>query len=342
MESIYIPHLSRNVSRISLGTSATKIAGAASDSDPDLEEKETIATILKAIDEGINVIDTAPIYVHGEAEKTVGKALHLSKKRHDVLIATKTGLELTPDQVVVRNLSKERMREELHRSLKNLKTDYIDIYFIHYPDPLIPMEEVAELMNEFYKSGKIRSIGVSNFTVAQMKAFQKIAPCHFCQPVYNLFERYIEEDILPYCKKHQITLMTYSAIARGLLSGKMGEKREFKKSDFRKEQDPKFQEPVVNEYIEAARRLTQLSQSRYRKSLIELAIRWILDMGVEIAICGARRPDQLGPILGAAEGWQIDAKAKEQIERILQETLLHPPGPPTFLYPQDRSHRKAS
>ena len=157
-----------------------------------------------ALKHGINFIDTAPVYGLGRAEELVGHALAKYGKREEVIIATKVGLEWRGDQVF-RNSTKARIMKEIDDSLRRLKTDYIDIYQVHWPDPLVPIEETAEAMHQLYKQGKIRAIGVSNYSLEQISLFQHVAPLHTAQPPYNLFERGVEKDVLPYCRnsRHQ-------------------------------------------------------------------------------------------------------------------------------------------
>ncbi len=153
-------------------------------------------TILSALGEGINLVDTAAIYGFGRSEEIVGKALSEYGQRDKVVIATKVGLDWTSGKVD-RNSTRDRIVKEVEDSLKRLGTDYIDIYQVHWPDSDTPVEETASAMEELYRSGKIRAIGVSNYSTTQMDEFRRKAPLHVSQPPYNLFERAIEDDVLP-------------------------------------------------------------------------------------------------------------------------------------------------
>ena len=184
------------------------------------DEAESIATIRAAVEHGINVVDTAPVYGFGRSEEIVGKAIAEAQLRSKVVIATKTGLEWQ-DGKVFRNASRTRIMQEVEDSLRRLRTDYIDVYQVHWPDPLVAIEETAEAMLTLFKQGKIRAIGVSNFSIAQMERFRRVAPLHVLQPPYNLFERGIEADVLPYCARNGIATFGYGALCRGLLSGRM-------------------------------------------------------------------------------------------------------------------------
>jgi aryl-alcohol dehydrogenase-like predicted oxidoreductase len=205
---------------------------------------------------------------------------------------------------------------------------------VHWPDPKTPIEETAEAMKALLDQGKIGAIGVSNFSVEQMERFRKTAPIHVLQPPYNLFEREIEADILPYCLKHGIATFGYGALCRGLLSGRMKPDTVFDAGDLRRD-DPKFKPPRFARYLAAVERLDRLARERFGKRVIHLAARWVLDQGVSTALWGARRPDQLGPI-DEVSGWSLDGAAKAEIDRILREEIPDPVGP-EFMAPPARS-----
>src|SRR5258705_7712389 len=178
------------------------------------DDKESIRTIHAALDQGINLIDTAPIYSYGRSEEIVGEALRQRGRRESVILATKVGLDWTNGKVE-RNSTRQRILHELEDSLHRLQTDYIDIYQVHWPDPLVPIEETAATLRELYGQGRIRAIGVSNYSPAEMARFSAVAPLHTIQPPYNLFEREIEDEILPFAVGRRITTLTYGALCRG-------------------------------------------------------------------------------------------------------------------------------
>jgi aryl-alcohol dehydrogenase-like predicted oxidoreductase len=327
-ESTPIPGTALRVSRVALGTWA--MGGwmwGGNDDD------ESIATIQAAVDQGINLIDTAPVYGFGASEELVGKALERANLRSKVVIATKVGLEWR-DGKVYRNATRDRIMQEVDQSLRRLRTDYIDIYQVHWPDPLVPIEETAAAMLTLYVQGKIRAIGVSNFSVDQMQQFRRIAPLHVLQPPYNLFERAIETDVLPYCRANDIATLGYGALCRGLLSGRMRIDTAFEGDDLRRV-DPKFQPPRFAQYLAAVRQFDQLARDRFNRRVIHLAVRWMLDQGISVALWGGRRPDQLRAIRGV-EGWSLDSAALAKIDRILAETITDPVGP-EFMAPLQRS-----
>lgn len=289
------------------------------------DEQASIDTILEAFSQGINTIDTAAIYGFGKAEDLVGKALQQYGKREEVMLATKGGLQWDDRKRIQRNSSPERLRLEVEHSLQRLGTDYIDLYQIHWPDHNTPFTKTAETLQALMDEGKIRAIGVSNFSPQQMDEFRQVAPIHFCQPPYNLFERGIEDDIKPYCHQKDIALITYGALCRGLLTGKMNEQTQFQGDDLRKG-DPKFRGEKYREHLGAAKELADYAATHYNKSLIALAVRWILDMGVETAIWGGRRPDQISNV-GEVMGWQLTREDLHAIDNILKRNIQNPVGP---------------
>jgi aryl-alcohol dehydrogenase-like predicted oxidoreductase len=326
MEFATIPETSLRISSVGLGTWA--IGGWMWGGTDD---EESIKTIHAAVEAGLNLIDTAPAYGFGRSEEIVGQAI-AGGLRARVVIATKVGLEWKHGKVF-RNASRDRILREATDSLRRLRTDYIDVYQVHWPDPLVPIEETAEAMQTLLDQGKIRAIGVSNFSVAQIERFRRVAKLHVVQPPYNLFEREIEAELLPYCRKSGLATLTYGALCRGLLSGKLQEDAHFLGDDLRLS-DPKFQPPRYAQYLAAVRRLDQFARQRYGKRVIHLAARWVLDQGATSALWGARHPGQLLPI-DEVFGWSLDPAGKAEIERILQESVTDPVGP-EFMAPPPR------
>jgi aryl-alcohol dehydrogenase-like predicted oxidoreductase len=327
VEYAEIKGTSLKVSRVGLGTWA--IGGWMWGGT---DEAGSIATIRAALALGLNVIDTAPVYGFGRSEEIVGKAL-ADGLRDRAVIATKVGLEWH-DGKITRNSSRDRIMREIDESLRRLKTDTIDVYQVHWPDPKVPMAETAKAMGDLFEQGTIRAIGVSNFSVAQMEAFRKTAPLHVVQPPYNLFERAIERDVLPYCKQHGIATFGYGALCRGLLSGRIQADTKFKGDDLRLH-DPKFQPARFAQYLAAVKQLDRLAQERYSRSVLDLAVRWVLDQGITTALWGARRPDQLEPVR-AVMGWNLDNSDKAEIEQMLDDTITDPVGP-EFMAPAEYS-----
>ena len=296
-------------------------------------EAESIKTIQHAVDIGINLIDTAPVYGFGHSEEIVGKALAEGGRRDKAVLATKVALEWV-DGKVYRNSTPQRIREEIEDSLRRLRTDRVDLYQVHWPDPLVRIEDTAETLLELQREGKILALGVSNYSAKQMDAWSRVAPLHSTQPPYNIFEREIESEVLPYALQYKLLVLSYGAICRGLLSGSMRLNRKFNGDDLRLS-DPKFQGPRFSEYLKAADRLGQHAWVNHGKSLLAFAIRWILDRGETItALWGARNAAQLDAV-EEAFGWKLSSDDYAEVDRILRETIKNPVGP-EFMAPPAR------
>jgi aryl-alcohol dehydrogenase-like predicted oxidoreductase len=327
-ESISCDAIPKPISRIGLGTWA--IGGAMWGGSND---GESIKTIQHAVDVGINLIDTAPVYGFGHSEEIVGQALAEGGRRDKAVLATKVALEWV-DGKVFRNSSPARIRKEIEDSLRRLRTDRIDIYQIHWPDSTVPIEETAETMLELQREGKVLALGVSNFSPQQMETWRRVAPLHSTQPPYNIFEREIEADVLPYALNQKLIVLSYGAICRGLLSGKMSRARKFEGDDLRL-QDPKFLEPRYSQYLAAVDLLAKHAQANYGKSVLAFAVRWILDRGETMtALWGARNAAQLDQV-EEAFGWKISADDYTAVEEILRKTIQDPVGP-EFMAPPNR------
>jgi aryl-alcohol dehydrogenase-like predicted oxidoreductase len=328
MEKIEIGDSGLKASRIGLGTWA--IGGWMWGGT---DEARSIATIRTAIDRGVTLIDTAPVYGFGHSEEIVGKAIADGSLRDKVQIATKVGLAWN-NNAVYRDSRSSRVRREVEDSLRRLRTDVIDLYQVHWPDLETPIAETARTLEDLQREGKIRTIGVSNFTPAQMNIFRAVAKLDAVQPPYNIFEREIDTDVLPYAKETGLTVLSYGALCRGLLSGRMTAETKFGGDDLRKV-DPKFQGERFRQYLAAVDQLKNLARERFGKSVLALAVRWVLDQGPTIALWGARNPQQLDPI-GEIEGWHIDASAKAQIDEILKRFIAAPVSPKFMAPPLTR------
>ncbi|MEN2507460.1 aldo/keto reductase [Stutzerimonas stutzeri] len=325
IETLSIEGIATPISRIGLGTWAIGgwMWGGADD-------ERSVTTIRTALERGINLIDTAPVYGFGHSEEVVGKALE--GVRDQAVIATKVALDWS-DGGPRRNSTPARIRQEIEDSLRRLRTDRIDLYQVHWPDPLVPIEETAAELEKLRQEGKILAIGVSNYSTDQMDAFRKAAPLASVQPPYNLFERAIEADVLPYARDNGLAVLGYGALCRGLLSGRMNSSTTFDGDDLRKS-DPKFKAPRFAQYLAAVEALKNLARERHGKSVLALAIRWVLDQGPTIALWGARRPDQLDGI-DEAFGWTLSPQDMQDIDRLLAEHITDPVGP-EFMAPPTR------
>ncbi|HEY8530900.1 MAG TPA: aldo/keto reductase [Limnochorda sp.] len=312
MEYAQLGNTSIQVTRIALGTWAM---GGWLWGGTDVDE--AVRAIHAAWDMGITTIDTAPVYGFGLSEEIVARALReASIPRDRVVIATKCGMEWNDKEETWRNSKPERIRKEVEDSLRRLQTDYIDLYQIHWPDPNTPIHETAQVMYELYKEGKIRAIGVSNYSVEQMEAWREVAPLHSEQSRYNLFRREVEADVLPYVREHGMAFLAYSPLARGLLTGKFTEESTFKPGDSRVN-DPLFVGDAFKVNLQKVAELKTLA-AELGKTVAQLAIRWVLDQpGVTVALWGARRPAQIEEAAGAV-GWTLTDDVKQRIEAIMQ------------------------
>jgi aryl-alcohol dehydrogenase-like predicted oxidoreductase len=298
------------------------------------DDAESVRTIHAALDRGITLIDTAPAYGFGHSEEVIGRAIAERGQRERVVLATKMGLERHGD-ALYRNSTRKQIFAEVEVSLRRLRTDYIDLYQVHWPDPRTPYEETAKALGDLQRAGKIRAIGVSNFSIDAMERFKKIAPLATAQPPLNLFERQAEEDILPWCMKNGVASLTYGALCRGLLTGTIGPQTKFEGDDLRKT-DPKFQAPRFAQYLQAVELLDRYARDRYAKGVLAFAVRWVLDTpGVSVALWGARHPAELEP-LDDMLGWKLDDEARDYVDEVIRASVRDPVGP-EFMAPPERA-----
>jgi aryl-alcohol dehydrogenase-like predicted oxidoreductase len=282
------------------------------------EDKDSIATIRRAVELEINWIDTAPVYGGGHSEKVVGQAI--KGIRDKVFISTKCGVKMAENQEdLVFSLKKESIRTEVEVSLKNLNTDVIDLYQIHIPEPEEDIEEAWNTLVELKKEGKIRFPGVSNFTLEMLQNIQAIHQVAFIQPEYSILEPSIEEGMLDYCAKNNIGIISFSPMYRGLLTGKFTKERaeSLPQDDNRLTLDY-FHEPFLSENLKLVEKLRTIAE-RNNKTLPQLAIAWVLRRSeVTSAIVGARKPSQIEQTAPAGD-WILSEKDKSELDRILNE-----------------------
>jgi aryl-alcohol dehydrogenase-like predicted oxidoreductase len=260
------------------------------------DDDESIATIRRAAELGINWIDTAPIYGLGHSEEIVGRALDGLDPRPYVF--TKAGLLDGGNNSVRNNLARDSILREVEASLRRLRLDAIDLYQIHWPIPDQDIEEAWSTFAELKEQGLVRHIGVSNFSVEQLRRAQAIAPVEALQPLYSLLERDIEDEILPFCAREGIGVIVYSPQASGLLSGSMTAERvaALPDDDWRKH-DERFQEPQLSRHLALVERLRELGPSPGA-----VAIAWTLrHPAVHGAIVGFRRPEQVEQLARAGD-----------------------------------------
>jgi aryl-alcohol dehydrogenase-like predicted oxidoreductase len=263
------------------------------------DDNESVKTIERAIDSGINWIDTAAVYGLGHSEEIVAKAL---KNVHTKpYVFTKCSMRWNANRQIYHSLKAASLKEELENSLRRLEVDTIDLYQIHWPDPEGEIEEGWETLAKFKEQGKVRYICVSNFSVKQMKRAQKIAPITSLQPPYSILRRDIEAEILPFCQQNNIGVINYSPMVSGLLTGKMTAERikSLPEDDWRK-RNANFIEPKLSRNLKLVELLREIGKAHGVEPGV-VAIAWTLHhQAITAAIVGARRPDQVDGVLPAA------------------------------------------
>jgi aryl-alcohol dehydrogenase-like predicted oxidoreductase len=263
------------------------------------DDAQSIAAIHHGLEHGINWIDTAAAYGFGRSEQIVGRALEGLAQRPYVF--TKCSLLEGPYRTVTHSLKRDSILREADASLTRLGLDAIDLYQIHWPNPVADIEEGWAALAELKEQGLVRHIGVSNFDVDQLRQIQQIAPVETLQPQYSLIEREVEQEILPFAEREGIGVIVYSPMGSGMLSGGMTRERakELPQDDWRKH-DPRFNEPQLSRNLELVDRLQRVAD-RHDTTPGAIAVAWTLrNPAVDGAIVGFRRPDQVDPILTAA------------------------------------------
>ena len=286
------------------------------------EDRESIAAVRRALDMGINWIDTAPVYGLGRSENVVGEAL--AGRRDKVFLATKCSRLWTEDGEIYGSLKAADVRRECESSLKRLKTDVIDLYQIHWPDPAEEIEEGWTEIAKLVEEGKIRYAGVSNFPVERLRAIQPIHPVASLQPPYSMLRRGVEEELLSYCAAHDVGVVVYSPMACGLLTGAFSRDRlaGLPGSDWRRG-NVEFRAPAFEANLALVEGLKPVAE-RNGLTLSQLAIAWTLRRPeVTSAIVGARRPDQIEETALASNAAlsESDADAIERLLAARRETI---------------------
>ncbi|NIM02791.1 aldo/keto reductase [bacterium] len=305
-----------NLSAIGLGTWAIG-GGKWKFSWGPQDDRESISAIQRALELGINWIDTAAVYGLGHSEEIVGKAI--KGLREKPIVATKCERVWDKDGNISGRLKKESIRSEIEASLKRLKIEVIDLYQIHWPEPDEDIEEAWTTLGDLIKEGKIRYAGVSNFNLQQLKRVQPIHPVASLQPPYSMLERGVEEKVLPYCSANNIGVVTYSPMQKGLLTGKFTRERAANlPEDDHRRRDPRFQEPELSANLKLVENLRSLAE-KSGKTVAQLAIAWVLRRPeVTAAIVGARRPSQIEETAVAGD-WVLSKKDIAAIDTLLEE-----------------------
>jgi aryl-alcohol dehydrogenase-like predicted oxidoreductase len=282
-------------------------------------------TITGAVDLGINFFDSAQAYGFGEAERILGDALWPSIRREEVVIATKGGLRRQGNRTV-RDASAEWLRQGVEDSLRNLRTDYIDLYQVHWPDPKTPAAETGAVLNELVDEGKIRHVGVSNYDIAQLAQLRRFVTVDAVQPPYHLFRQEVDADLLPYCADNEIGVLVYGALAHGLLSGSMTPDTSFAPDDWRSH-SPDFAGETFATNLAVVAELKAFAAER-NLSLPELAVAWTFAHPlVSGVIIGARNPDHLHDSIAATDV-KLEDEDLWEIDRIMRSALpVNGPAP---------------
>lgn len=275
-----------------------------------VNDDDSRATIEAAIDSGINFLDTAHCYgIDGKSEKLIGEVL--SSRRDEFVVATKGGIHWDSDGVRHNDGSVQRIVSECETSLQRMKIDVIDLHYLHSPDPNVPVETSAEAFVKLLQDGKIRSVGVSNFNVEQLARFHAVCPVSAVQPRYNMLQRGIETDLIPWCQQHNVSVMNYWPLVKGLLAGKIRRGYEFDPQDKRLTYDI-FQQPAFEEAQCLLDRIDKVAEET-GKSVPQIVVNWTLHQpGITSVLCGAKRAWQIEESAGAM-GWSL---TPEQIETI--------------------------
>ncbi len=309
------------VSSVALG--CWPIAGMTS---LDVHEAASLATLEAAYDAGVNFFDTAYAYgAQGESEQLIARAL--GHRRQEIVIATKGGLHWDANGKRVLDARPETLRRECDESLRRLRTDYVDLLYLHAPDPQTPLAESASALRKLQEEGKTRAVGASNLTFAQLQEFHAVCPLAAFQPPYNLLQRQIEQDVLPWCREQGISVVPYWPLMKGLLAGKLARDHRFAPGDGRAKY-PMFQGQEWERNQDFLDRLRELA-NRTGRSVAVIAVAWVLAQpGITSALCGAKRPEQIRETAAAMncrlspEDWQaIEQALKERGEPLVQPAV---------------------
>ena len=278
-----------------------------------ISEDEAVATVQKAIDLGINLIDTAPIYGNGRSEEIVGKAI--KGRRQQVVIATKCGVSMKGADMV-NDLKPKSVRREVEVSLKRLDTDIIDLYQCHWPDPDTPIEDTMAEMVKLKAEGKIRYIGVSNFGVALLRRAKRVIPIASNQVPYSLLNRDIEDELVPFCREQDVGILAYGPMGGGILTGKYKEKPRFGKDDARTFMYNYYEEPTWSK-VQALLKDVEQVAARHGKPAAHVAINWARQQpGITSALVGVRSVEQ-AEANAAAGAWRLSAEEMAGLAKAL-------------------------
>ncbi len=280
----------------------------------DVNDADSLATLQAALDHGVNFFDTAYCYGReGESERLIGRGL--GHRRDEIVIATKGGLHYDPQGKRLLDARPERLRRECEESLRRLGTDRVDLLYLHAPDPATPLAESAGALRDLMAAGKTRCVGVSNVTLEQLETFHAVCPLAAFQPPYNMLQRQIERDTLPWCRRHGVAVVVYWPLLKGLLAGRLPRNYAFPRGDGRAKyvmfQGDQWQKN--QDFVDCLREIAQ----DLGRTVAQVAINWTIHReGITAALCGAKRPYQIVETAGGM-GWRLDDGPLQRIDAAL-------------------------
>ena len=300
-----------NISPVALG--CWPIAGMTS---LDVNDRDSLSTLDASLDAGINFLDTAYCYgATGESERLISQSI--AGRRDKVVIATKGGIHWDETGERVVDGRPETLHRQCNESLQRLNTDHVELLYLHAPDPKVPVAESAGALRELLEAGKTRAVGVSNFNVEQLDQFQAVCPITALQPPYNMLHRQIEEDILPWCQRHQVSVIVYWPLMKGLLAGRLPRTHQFQEGDGRQKY-PMFQGEEWEKNQDFLDRLRDIA-TQAGKTVAQVVVNWTIHQpGITAALCGAKRPYQIIETSGSM-GWELTAEQCTMIEDALKD-----------------------
>ena len=305
-----------NIQISPVGLGCWPIAGMTS---LNVNDRDSLATLEASLDAGVNFLDTAYCYgADGESERLIAQVIH--SQRDKVVVATKGGIHWTEAGERIVDGSPAMLHRQCDESLQRLKTDRVELLYLHAPDPKIPIAESAGALRELLEAGKIRSVGISNVTVRQLEEFQAVCPISAFQPPYNMLQRQIERDTLPWCQRHDVSVIVYWPLMKGLLAGRLPRSHRFAEGDGRLKY-PMFQGEEWEKNQDFLDHLRDISKA-IGKTVAQIVINWTIHQpGITTALCGAKRADQILETSGAM-GWKLSPQHQHLIDDALRDRGL--------------------
>jgi len=299
------------VSAVALG--CWPMAGMTS---PGANDPDSLATIRACFELGINHLDTAFMYGgQGESERLIARAI--AGRRDELVLATKGGLHWTAEGKQTHDASPQTLQRECDESLRRLETDRVDLYYLHAPDPKVPVGESAGAIARLIEQGKVRAAGASNVTLAELEQFHAVCPLTAYQPPYNMLQRQIEADAIPWCRQHGVAVLVYWPLLKGLLAGRLPRDHRFALGDNRLKY-PMYHGDEWQKNQDLLDRLRQIAAAGGH-TVAELVINWTINQpGITSALCGAKRPEQIRETARGAS-WQLSPQELAAIDRALAE-----------------------